>query len=86
MSDMSNMIVTNDEGKRIVLIDNKDARRKDLIHSVLEAFKDMGASDEQLEGEACRLDHDPDYFKEWVVYLPKWHDSGIVIENNNNLI
>jgi hypothetical protein len=84
MSDIGNMIVTNAEGERIVLIDNTDARREDLINTVLQAFKDMGTSDEKLEGERCRLDHDPDYFIEWVVCLPKWHDSGMLMEKNNN--
>jgi hypothetical protein len=58
--------------QNVVLIDNTEARREDLITTVLRAFKDMGASDEELAVERCRLDNDPEYFYEWVVCLPNW--------------
>ena len=58
--------------ERIVLIDNTEARREDLVTIVLQAFKDMGGSDEELAVDRCRLDNDPEYFYKWVVCLPNW--------------
>ena len=66
------MVLTRKQTRKqnVVLIDNTEARREDLITTVLRAFKDMGASDEELAVERCRLDNDPEYFYEWVVCLP----------------
>eukprot|EP00966_Prymnesium_polylepis_P210370 4871579-Prymnesium_polylepis.1 len=49
----------------IVLTDNTEARREDLITVVLEAFKSMGGTDKELAEERHRLDDDPEYVYEW---------------------
>jgi predicted nuclease of restriction endonuclease-like RecB superfamily len=67
------------KGDRIVLVENMDARRKDLIEEVLQTFKKIGASKEELERECYQLNNDNNYFSEWILCLPNWHDSGRIL-------
>lgn len=66
-------------GLRVVLSDDADARRSDLVEAVLAAFVDMGATRETILGERCRLDHDPAYFFEHVACLPDWSTHGVYV-------
>lgn len=75
-----NAAVLTPRGERVVLVDNSDARCGHLIDAVLEAFSDMGASEEMLQGERCRLQHDACYFFEWVVCLADWNTNGVLIQ------
>jgi thymidylate kinase len=43
-----------------------------VVHAVLCAFRDMGATDVQLEAEAARLRSDGEYFACWCRRLPDW--------------
>ena len=72
-------IVCDALGRRVVLLYNRDARHKTLVNTVLQAFREMGASDDEIVDERMRLHSDRAHYIEWIVSLPDWHDAAIYV-------
>jgi hypothetical protein len=74
-----NGIVRDTLGRRVVLLYDRDAQRKTLVKTVLQAFQEMGASDDEIVTERMRFNTDNNHFTKWVVSLPDWHDAAVYI-------
>ena len=48
----------------------------DVVWCVINAFKDMGATDDDLRAEVDRLCTDEAYFDEWCRKLPEWNPDA----------
>lgn len=53
-----------------------DAKTKDIVDFVVAAFRDMGASAEDLDAQVARLRADRAYFDEWCRALLEWSPSA----------
>ena len=65
--------VLSDDGEFMVLLKGKtETRVIHVIDAVLESFRQMGASEEEIKEEVTKLVTDPNYFSTWCRHLPNW--------------
>lgn len=78
------MIVTSRDGTlRVCLSRHVNAQKEDLIQEVLECFRAMGATEEDIAADHSQLLTNEQYFAEWCQDMPLWHSGAFYAEFEN---